>query len=119
MKVSYPKNRPNQTCDYWLTHQTSKHSVLKLISFNSRPGNCKTVGSYKITPLTVQCRLHIDQSCDYSKNQIPITMFYLKTNKIIRHKRSKKLLITKIISISTKFTDQRILKIGQVVIAKP
>ena len=46
-------------------------------------------------------------------------MFYLKTNKIIRHKRSKKLLITKIISVSTKFTDQRILKIGQVVIAKP
>ena len=43
-------------------HQTNKHFVLKLISFNSgnyKPatGQLQNTGNYKITPLTVQCQL--------------------------------------------------------------
>ena len=34
-RVIYPKILPAQTCDYWLSHQTNKDFVLKLISFNS------------------------------------------------------------------------------------
>ena len=46
------------------SHQTNKHFVLKLRSFNNgklittqQAGNYKTAGNYKITSLTVQCRL--------------------------------------------------------------
>ena len=37
-RVIYPKNSPNQTCNYLITgqsQQTNKHFVLKLISFDS------------------------------------------------------------------------------------
>ena len=45
------------------SHQTNKHFLLKLISFNSGvitnqwAGNYKTAGNYKVTPFTLQCSL--------------------------------------------------------------
>ena len=31
-RVIYPQNRPKQTCDYWLLHQTNKNFAVILIT---------------------------------------------------------------------------------------
>ena len=63
--VIYTKNRPNQTCDYWLITPNQQILCIETNIFyqrlitNQREGNCKTTGNHKITPLTMQCRLQV------------------------------------------------------------
>ena len=59
-RVIYPKNVPNQTCGYWLITSNQQILLLKLTFSqlavaNQQAGNYKTVGNYKVTPLTLLC----------------------------------------------------------------
>ena len=60
-RLIYPKNHPNQECDYCLIAPNQKALFIETNIFqkrevtNQRAGNYKTAGNYKITPLTVQC----------------------------------------------------------------
>ena len=59
-RVSFPKNYPKQTSDYWLITPNQQTLFIETDIFqqwaitNQRAGNYKTVGYYKITPLMVQ-----------------------------------------------------------------
>ena len=59
--VIYPKNDLSQTCDYWLITPNQQRFCIENNMFqqwaitNQRAGNYKAAGTYKITPLTVQC----------------------------------------------------------------
>ena len=63
-KAIYSKNPPKQTCGYWWITPNQKKTLCietnifkKRTITNQRESNYKSADSYKITPLTVQCRL--------------------------------------------------------------
>ena len=53
----YRKNRPNQTCDYWLITPNQQTLCIETNIFKQRAITNQQAGSYKITPLTVRCQL--------------------------------------------------------------
>ena len=53
----YPKNRQNQTCDYWLIKPNKQILCVETDSSKQREITNRRAGTYEIAPLTVQCRL--------------------------------------------------------------
>ena len=56
-RVIYPKDFPNQICDYWLTTTNQQTLCFESNIFEERAITNQRAGNYKITPFMAQCRL--------------------------------------------------------------
>ena len=65
-RMIYPKNCPNQTCDYWLITSNQQPLCIETNIFYQRAVTNQRAGNYKITPLTVL--VDHNKSCDYTRN---------------------------------------------------
>ena len=56
-RVIYARNSPNQKCDNWLITPNQQTPCIENNAFYEWAITNQQAGSYKITPLTGQCRL--------------------------------------------------------------
>ena len=62
-RVIYPKNRSNQTRDYWLITPNHKHFVLKVTSFNSGQLQNNTVNSAMSISINHVIKIEVSMTC--------------------------------------------------------
>ena len=68
MRVIYPKNRPNQTCDYWLITPNQQTLCIETISFSSGQLQNNTVKDAMSITINRVIRSEIDISLEITLN---------------------------------------------------